>query len=211
MEDELNRETEMGSQPTANEGTIANNENAQTEVWNVESDVEPQTENTSKKETCSHKNCFCKYGNWILTGLLLIAVVVLYILHFCCGKPGANEEFVPTPTNAKPGTGEVLYVDIDSINANYLLIEELTKKLDAEMKNQESIFSQKQQDFQRKYAQFQKNYEAGLLTEVQVQNTRAQLQKKKKKLEEDYNRTVSELSDRQYKANQQMLDSVKTV
>ncbi|HPT52515.1 MAG TPA: OmpH family outer membrane protein, partial [Bacteroidales bacterium] len=111
----------------------------------------------------------------------------------------------------KPGTGEVLYIDVDSINANYLLMEQLKAELEAEQNKQQAAFSARQNAFQKKYAQFQKNYQAGILTEAQVQNTNSQLEAESQKLEADYQQAIDDLSKRQYEANNRMLDSVKNV
>ena len=167
-------------------------------------------ENTPKK--CNHTHSFCQCGTWILMGILLIAVVALFILHFWgSNKSDATEAFVPTPCSNKPGTGEVLYIDVDSINANYLLMEQLKAELEAEQNKQQAAFSARQSAFQKKYAQFQKNYQAGILTEAQVQNTNSQLEAESQKLEADYQQAIEDLSNRQYEANNRMLDSVKNV
>ncbi len=170
----------------------------------------PQPEPTPVQEApqCEKKKCNCKWCTWISMGILFAAVVVLYILHFCCGKA---EAFVPTPTDAKPGDGSVLYINLDSVNANYIFLEQKQKEFDEEMQQQDAIFKQKQANFQKKYEQFQKNYQAGILTDVQVQNAQAQLQSEYQKLEDDYNAVLNSLSEKQASVNRQMLDSVQAV
>ena len=59
---------------------------------------------------------------------MVIAIIVLFILHFC--QPKA-EAYIPSVPEGKAGTGEILYVNIDSINEHYELIKILKDELEA--------------------------------------------------------------------------------
>ena len=169
----------------------------------------PVEELPAEPAKCEKKKCNCKWCSIISFIVLFAAVIVLYILHFCCG--GKTETFTPTPITAEPGDGSVLFINLDSVNANYFFIEEKQKEFDAEMQKQDEIFKQTQANFQKKYEQFQKNYQAGILTDVQIQNAQVQLQSEYQKLEDDYNAVVNSLTERQVAVNREMLDSVQTV
>ena len=169
----------------------------------------PAEEPANEPAKCENKKCKCKWCNIIAFVVLFAAVIALYILHFCCG--GKAETFTPTPVTAEPGDGSVLFINLDSVNANYFFIEEKQKEFDAEMQKQEAIFKQKQANFQTKYEQFQKNYQAGILTDVQIQNAQMQLEAEYQKLESDYNAVVNALTDKQVAVNREMLDSVQAV
>ena len=166
----------------------------------------PAEEPAAEPAKCEKKKCNCK---WCSIIVLFAAVIALYILHFCCG--GKADTFTPTPVQAAPGNGSVLFINLDSVNANYFFIEEKQKEFDEEMQKQDAIFKQKQANFQKRYEQFQKNYQAGILTDVQIQNAQAQLQAEYQKLEDDYNAVVNSLTDRQVSVNREMLDSVQAV
>lgn len=172
-----------------------------------------ETVTTSDTNCCEKKKKHhCCWGRCIFDCLIVAAVIVLFILHFCC-PPKNNDNNIKweLPSEVVPGTGEVLFINIDSINENYLFIKRMQKEFDEEMQKQDAIFKQKQANFQKKYEQFQKNYQAGILTEVQIQNTQSQLQAEYQRLEDDYNAVVNHLTSKQYAANQQMLDSVQNV
>ena len=169
----------------------------------------PVEEPKEEPAKCEKKKCNCKWCSIIAFVVLFAAVIALYILHFCCG--GKAETFTPTPVNAEPGDGSVLFINLDSVNANYFFIEEKQKEFDEEMQKQDAVFKQKQANFQKRYEQFQKNYQAGILTDVQIQNAQAQLQAEYQKLEDDYNAVVNALTDRQVAVNREMLDSVQAV
>ena len=169
----------------------------------------PVEEPVAGTTACEKKKCGCKWCSIISFVVLFAAVIVLYILHFCCG--GKTEAFTPTPVTADPGDGSVLFLNLDSVNANYFFIEEKQKEFDAEMQKQDEIFKQKQANFQKKYEQFQKNYQAGILTDVQIQNAQIQLESEYQKLESDYNAVVNALTEKQVSVNREMLDSVQAV
>ena len=169
----------------------------------------PVEEPVQDPAKCEKKKCNCKWCSIIAFVVLFAAVIALYIMHFCCG--GKAETFTPTPVTAEPGDGSVLFINLDSINANYFFIEEKQKEFDEEMQKQDEIFKQKQANFQKKYEQFQKNYQAGILTDVQIQNAQMQLQSEYQKLENDYNAVVNALTQKQVDVNREMLDSVQAV
>lgn len=169
----------------------------------------PVEEQPVEPDKCKKGKCKCKWCRIIAFIVLFAAVIALYVMHFCCGAK--VETFTPTPVNAEPGDGSVLFLNLDSINANYFFIEEKQKEFDAEMQKQDEIFKQKQLNFQKKYEQFQKNYQAGILTDVQIQNAQLQLQTEYQKLEDDYNAVVNKLTERQVAVNREMLDSVQAV
>ncbi|MEG2071413.1 MAG: OmpH family outer membrane protein, partial [Bacteroidales bacterium] len=102
-------------------------------------------------------------------------------------------------------------VNIDTINSKYLLVNILTKDIEAEMAKQEAIFANRQKSFQSKYEQFQKNYQANVLTPVQVENTQAQLMKESETLQADYEKVFGDLQARENAALKQISDSLITI
>ncbi len=76
------------------------------------------------------KNCTKHAMHIVMYSILFIAVAVLYVLHFTTPK---TEAFVPTPFTGDPGSGEVVYVNLDTINANYELINILGEDIESEM------------------------------------------------------------------------------
>ncbi len=151
----------------------------------------------------------CHLAHCIVYGILFIAVIGLYILHFTA--PKAAEAFVPEPFTGDPGTGEVVYVNLDSINANYKLIQILNDEIEREMQRQEAVFSNKMQDFERKFTQFQANMQEGVLTQVQVENTQQLLQQEYEQLEIEREQVMMNLQAREMAAVQQMYDSLEKV
>lgn len=141
----------------------------------------------------------------VFYAVIVLAVAGLYLLHFA----NAKEQVKPIVPEGTPGNGDILFVNIDSISDKYELVKILTSDIENEISKQNAIFENKEKTFQAKYNQFQKNYEAGLLTEVQVQNTTAQLQEEYQTILQEKQRVLSGLEERQVVALSQVSDSIK--
>ncbi|HPE40092.1 MAG TPA: OmpH family outer membrane protein [Bacteroidales bacterium] len=136
------------------------------------------------------------------------AVVVLYILHFLTPK---QEVFVPKEFDGKPGSGEIVYINLDTINANYELVKILTGDIEAETRKQETIFQNKEESFKKKYAQFQENYQKGILTQVQIENAQMQLEQEYAIINAEKEKVFNDLQNRQTTALIQIYDSLQMV
>lgn len=171
------------------------------EVEATESDVK------EKKECCKNKKKCCCICRSIFYVIIVLAIAGLYILHFCDkGKTPIAQ--LPEGT---PGTGEILYVDLDSVSENYELMNILTQDIEQEIQRQTAIFDNKEKAFQKKYNQFQQNYQAGILTEVQVQNAQQQLQTEYQSVMSEKEQVLTDLDNRQAAALQQVMDSLTAV
>lgn len=152
------------------------------------------------------KKCHSQFFHIGMYAILAIAIIVLYILHFTAPK---QDTFTPKPFTGAPGSGEIVYINLDSINANYKLINILQKDIEAEMARQESIFANKEKALQQKVMQFEQNYQSGVLTQVQVENTQMQLEKEYQTLEMEKSQVMENLQYRQMAAVEQMYDSLQ--
>lgn len=160
----------------------------------------------SNPETCKKKKCSCCIAKWIVEIVLVLAVIGLYILYFFFPKTASHRS---TPVvNTEPRSGEIVYINIDTINSQYELVNVLTDDIETEMAKQEALFKNRQSALERKYAQFQQNYQSGILTQVQVENAQQQLMAESEALQADYNQVMSSLEARQAAALKQIADSV---
>jgi len=138
--------------------------------------------------------------------VLLIALIVLYILHFTAPKTSV---FIPKEIVGEPGSGEIVFVNLDTINEHYELVSILTGDIKTEMTKQEAIFANKEAAFQKKYNQFQENMSAGILTQLQMENAQKQLMQEYQQLEDDRERVFNNLQSRQAAALLQIYDSLQ--
>lgn len=159
-------------------------------------------ENTVSEKKSTNNNLI----HWIVDALLLAAVVVLYVLHFCGDKQ--------TPKTAAPaqltdtGTGEFVYINIDTINAQYELVSILTDSIDVEKQKQAVVFQNRQKSLEQKAANFQRNYSSGSLTPQQAQYAQQSLEEESARLQSDYAQALESLEIRYQTALQQIADSL---
>ena len=174
------------------------------EEYNIQQPV-PET---TQVETKKCKLTKCHIARLVLDAVMVIAIIVLFILHFC--QPKADP-YIPSVPEGQAGTGEILYVNIDSINQHYELIKILKEELEAEQIKQDAIFTNREKAFQTQLNNFQQNQQAGVLTAVQIQNSQAQLENEYQQIMTDKERVMNDLMAKQSAANDQMLDSMLTV
>jgi outer membrane protein len=176
-----------------------------TEELIVNEEVETIQPVLQEKPKCNPKNCMT-LCNIIALAVVIIAVGVLYYLHFSTPK---MQIYVPKEIVAEPGSGEIVFVNSDIINEEYELVTILTGDIKAETKRQEVIFTNREKTFEKKYTQFQENMNAGVLTQVQAENTQMQLAQEYQLLETDKERVFNDLQGRQAAAILQIYDSLK--
>lgn len=175
---------------------------------NVTEVIKEETLQEVPQETCeTKKKCNCNLCRCIVEAVLVVAVIVLYVLYFFFPKTASH-----TPSqkvvNTEPRSGEIIYINIDSVNAKYELVDILTKDIEAEMSKQEAVFQNRQAALERKAAQFQQNYQSGILTQIQIENAQQQLMQESENLKADYERVMGDLEARQAAALKQIADSV---
>lgn len=161
----------------------------------------------NEKKCCISKKCNCRYCRCIFDIVLVLAIVGLYVLYLFFPKSAKTN--YPTAANPDvPRSGEVVYINIDTINAQYALVDILTKDIEAEMAKQEAIFQNRQSALEKKAAQFQQNYQSGVLNQTQVEYAQQQLMQESETLQADYQRVMEDLNSRQSAALMQITDSV---
>lgn len=154
------------------------------------------------KPVCENNNC--SKVHWIIEGVLAAAVIALFILHFVGGEKKATVVQKP----AEVGTGEVVFINIDSVNEKYEMIKILKDTLEAEQQKQELIFANRQKALENKAANFERNYSSGSLTAQQAQFAQQSLQEESARLQKDYSAFLEDFQSRYAAALEQMADSL---
>lgn len=105
--------------------------------------------------------------NWVVNGVLAIAVIVLYVLHF-------NSANIPIKSAALNGAGtKVAYFEIDSIQNSYAFFQEVKSALQVkDMENAKQLAGLKNA-FAAKYQALQKN--GRYLSQAEVANSQQEL------------------------------------
>ena len=185
-------------------------ENAATVVDEKGFVVENKPGDSSEKEevnSACEKKCNCQLAHWIVEALLLAGMVTLFILYFCGGKSCKKATVVQKP--AEVGTGEVVFINIDSVNEKFEMIKILKDTLEAEQMKQELVFQNRQKALETRLANYQKNVSSGSLTPQQAQYSEQSLQQENARLQKDYNDFLEDFQARYAAALEQMADSLQ--
>lgn len=189
-----------------------NNENIQEQEVQREGNLEFIADTPKgEKKNCASPKGSCNLIHWIVEGVLLLAVIALFILHFVGTKGGDASDKGDAPAVkvvTKPGNGNILYVNLDTIY-ECDLFEEKQAVLDEESKKLENTFTTRQKKLEADYTQFQKNMNAGVLTETQMQYTYQQLETENNKIREDYQIAMENLAQKQADLTNEMLDALR--
>ncbi len=127
-----------------------------------------------------------------LNVVLIIAVAVLYYLHFSsknCSTETANandstalaKPIVLAPKDIKGS--KMVYVNLDVLNEKYEYIKDVNVSAKAELSSLESQYQKKGQKLQEDYLAFQQKAQGGLLSENQIATENEGFAKRKEELD----------------------------
>ena len=160
------------------------------------------------KKCCKDKRKSCCTCKIIFYVFLILAIAGAYVLHFCCPQSKKSAATYVAPVG-EPDNGDIIFINLDTISEHYELMKILTTDIENEIQKQTAIFDNKEKTFKNKYAQFQKNYESGVLTDVQIQNASQQLQAEYERIMAERESVLNDLDNRQVVALTQVMDSLK--
>lgn len=147
---------------------------------------------------------------YIINGVLVIAVVVLFILFFINKEDNSKEQALTE--------GEVLpiaYVNIDTLLLNYDLYKSMSEELLQEEERSRASVNQKANALQAEMVDFQNKIEnRAFLSEERARSEQERLVRKQRELQELDNKLAQDLVVKQKNMNDKLfktLDSVVTV
>ncbi|MEI6190400.1 MAG: OmpH family outer membrane protein [Chitinophagia bacterium] len=135
--------------------------------------------------------------NWVVNGVLAIAVIILYVLHF------SNTD-TPIKSSAANGAGtKVAYFEIDSIQNSYSFFKEVKSALQVkDMDNAKQLAALKNA-FSVKYQELQKNGQ--FLSQAEIGSRQQELAQ----LEKNYTNKEQQLSQELQEESFRKLQEVK--
>jgi outer membrane protein len=124
-----------------------------------------------------------KNTSTIINVILGIAVAVLFYLHFSSRQEIAEvkaqqEDTTPDKTFKLPKDlqgAKVLYVNIDSINANYHAFSELSQEAGSNLQNQMAVYQRKAANLQERYAKLQEQVNMGTIATADAEKEEASI------------------------------------
>lgn len=149
-----------------------------------------------------------KNTSLILNLVLLVAVIIIYVLHFTSAKSSPAEEGRGEKTS-QPGGLKIAYVKVDSLILNYDLAQELH---DSFTKNQDAYtreYATRRSKFEEQAAAFQEKVQrGGFLTEQRAVQERDRLVGEEQEILKLDQELSGKLAEMQNANNQQLLDSI---
>lgn len=157
----------------------------------------------------------------ILNVLLIIAVTILYYLHFStcnatCGKSMesdstvASKPIVMSPKEIK--ASKIVFVNSDILNKEYEFVKDLTAAAQIKQQRLENAYQTKAQKFQQDYTDLQEKASQGLLSENQGIAAQEDLKKRKDeldKMEVQLQALVEEIQKSNEEVRKTVVDYVK--
>ena len=153
-----------------------------------------------------------KHFNTILLGVLCVAVIVLYVLHFAPVRSISrsmmfeeNESVNTSVIDSFP----IAYVNVDSLLLHYQFAKEVSENLLKKQEKYRNDIAHKQQLLQQDAVAFQKKYESGeFQTKESFEQEQTRLMKKEQELQEMDRRLSQEFYAGQQKMNSVLRDSI---
>ncbi|MEJ1240192.1 OmpH family outer membrane protein [Chryseolinea sp. T2] len=138
----------------------------------------------------------------ILNAVLLVAVLVLFYLHFSSGKPASAASSEP----ASLGDAKIAYIRSDSVLKNYDYLKVQREALEAKTKKMDQDYRNRAMGLQNEIAAYQRNVSS--MTLGQVRATEEDLGKKQQNLQM-YQQTLSQqLMEEESKLNKELYDRI---
>jgi outer membrane protein len=134
----------------------------------------------------------------ILNVVLLLAVAVLYFLHF--KKPAAPVASIVAPASIQGGGVKIAYVNADTLDAQYEWLKSQKAALNQRLANAESSMQSKQESLQTDFMKLQQKAETGNFPRADLEKEAEQLEARRAKLAEEAARLERQLGEEQKKA-----------
>lgn len=146
--------------------------------------------------------------NYVIDGVLAVAVVVLFVMQFS----GKKESSVTRTIASSGNTMDVMpiaYVNVDSLLLNYNYSRDLNEIILKKQENSRANITQKARSLQSEMQDFQRKVENNaFLTRERAEQEQQRLLKKQQELQDLDNQLAQELLDEQQRLNEQLRDTV---
>ncbi len=146
--------------------------------------------------------------NYVINGVLAVAVVILYVMQFSGKKEsGVTRTFAP----AEDATAllPIAYVNVDSLLLNYNYSKDLNEIILKKQENSRANITQKARSLESEMQEFQRKIENNaFLTRERAQQEQQRLMNKQQELQNLDNQLAQELMQEQQKLNEQLRDTI---
>lgn len=149
-----------------------------------------------------------KNTNYLINGVLAIAVIILFILYFTGNRKSSGSD----TTVAFDSTAvklPIAYVNSDSMLINYNFAKELNESMLRKVEDSRASINKKQKQWEAEYIKFQENLSNNaFLTRERAQQEQERLGRKQAELEELAMHAQEELGMEQARVTRQITDTI---
>lgn len=154
-----------------------------------------------------------KKANLIINVVVIIAIAILYVLHFTGGKgtktpDGTNSENEASSTSFAEGEIPIAYVNIDSLLNQMEMYKDLNQNLTDKQQKLETNFGSEYRTFEKEVVAFQEKVQKGLLTRSEAQEIDARLSNQRNELENRRNNYLMELQEENLVSQNKVIDYI---
>jgi outer membrane protein len=143
-----------------------------------------------------------------LNGILLVAVAVLYYLHFSSGSRSSSPSEAPVTAsaNAPEFSKRIVYVNTDSLTAKYDYYKDANKELEERQSKLDTDLGGRVRALQNEAVALQKK--SSTMTQEQGMQAEQMLMRKQQDLEQYRNRLGQQFMEEQRKKNEEIYESI---
>jgi outer membrane protein len=147
--------------------------------------------------------------NYVINGVLAVAVIILFIMQLSGKKESTVAPAYSAEGEVSTNVLPVAYVNVDSLLQNYNYSKDLNERI---VKMQEDFrldMTQRTRSLETELADFQRKYEANaFLTQERAQQESNRLMKKRDELQNYAAKKEQELATKQMELNSQLRDTI---
>lgn len=145
-------------------------------------------------------------------GVLAVAIIILYILHFTSssGNSTPSKRELATMINDSSITLPIAYISIDSLLINYNFAKDLNEALMRTEENSRASLNQKERQFNAAAQEFQRKLQNNaFLSQERAEQEQQRIMRMQQEYQELAERLAQEFAVEQEKLNIEMEDTIK--
>jgi len=147
----------------------------------------------------------------IVNAALVVAVIALYVLHFCCGNDnGSKLQPIVKSGETVAVEGSVVYIQIDSLVQGYDMFHDLKVELEKKAGKIKKDLDNKGSAFEFKVKDFQEKVQKGLITRSQAEQQQNQLEQEQANLQQYAQRVQMEMAEEEAVMLRRIFDAIQT-
>lgn len=147
--------------------------------------------------------------NYLINGVLALAVIILFVMHFSGKKDAGVPQSVSAGAEGVSGLLPIAYVNVDSLLLNYNYSKDLNEVIMRKQEDSRANINQKATALRNDMQEFERKYQNNaFLTPQRAQEEQQRLLGKQQELQALDERLTQELMIEQQKLNEQLRDTI---